>query len=128
MAPGAATPRPNTHSFALLHPLNGTLTAPPVGPGRARSPTDRVAPELGGAIGRGVRNSEHIAEKLLPVAPPSGGAMAFEASAIAPVRPAELLGDDSGNAVGLNNTQYAVASVWPARLPSSMAPTGYSEQ
>ena len=37
--------------LALKHTLNGSLIAPPVGPGRARSPTDRKAPQLGGAMG-----------------------------------------------------------------------------
>ena len=70
MAPGAETPRPNAHVFALLHPLNGSLAAPPVGPGRARSPTDRVAPQLGGAWGE-VFAIQSKAENLLPIAPPS---------------------------------------------------------
>ena len=37
--------------LALLHPLNGSMTAPPVSPDRARSRTDRIAPQLGGAMG-----------------------------------------------------------------------------
>ena len=70
MAPGAATPRPIAHLFTLRHPLNGTLTAPPVGPGRARSPTDRVAPQLGGAWGEVFAIQSKVVN-LLPIAPPS---------------------------------------------------------
>ena len=43
--------------LALLHPLRGNLTAPPVSTGRARSPTKRTASQLEGAMGRRFANS-----------------------------------------------------------------------
>jgi hypothetical protein len=51
--------------------------------------------------------------------------MAFEASAVAPVRPAELLGDDSDSAAQLYNTQNLSASAWRRDCRAAMALTGY---
>jgi len=82
-----ATPRPNAHFLALLLFPNGSLTAPPVGHSLARSPTDRIAVELG--TEQCSRFTANCGESA-PHRPSSRGAMAFKASAIAPVRPAEL--------------------------------------
>ena len=68
--------------------------------------------------GRRVRDSDRIAENLLPLALPAEGLWPSRASALAPVQPAELLGNSSGGAVGLNKYAYASASACPARLPS----------
>jgi len=48
-----------------LHSLNGSLTAPPVGPGRLMSPTNRTAPQLGGAMGAGAGRSVLFLSKVL---------------------------------------------------------------
>jgi hypothetical protein len=127
MAPGAAMPRPNAHVLPLLHPLCDSLTAPPVGPDRARSPTDRTAPQLGGAMGA-VFACKANRGNSPPGRPSQLRRYGFRGERNRPGPTGGAVRDDSGSAVGLTNTQHDLASAWPARLPSSNGSVDGSRQ